>query len=196
MTKRLFIAVPVQDKSRIQIVRGILNNDIARKMPVRWTAYENLHLTMQFLGDVEEKRITELKEILDNCKTADCENLCFENLGAFPNNSAPRIIWLGFKKCQSLLNLQRSITNGLAAKGFPYDQKRFKPHLTLGRVKENSLIRAESFADLEALAFRTEISETPLDRIVLFASQLRPAGPIYTALYEKNCTPKGYTYFT
>ncbi len=157
-------------------------------MPVRWTPYENLHLTLQFLGDVEEKRIPELKLILDQYETNVQDKLCFANTGAFPNPAAPRIIWLGFKKCQTLLNIQRKITYSLSEKGFPYDHKFFKPHLTIGRVRDNAVFSPESFAHIEDLAVKAEISDTPLDRITLFESQLRPGGPVYRVIHEKRLT--------
>lgn len=185
MVKRLFIAVPIREKTRMQIVRGILNQDFVRKMPVRWVPYENLHLTVQFLGDVEEKRIPELKQILNSFESIFRENLKISNIGAFPGPTAPKIIWIGFKRSDMLQKIQRQLTFSLLDKGFSVDHKPYKPHLTIGRVRDNVVIASDQFARLEGLTAKTEISDTPLDRLTLFDSQLRPGGPIYTALYEK-----------
>ena len=183
--KRLFIAVPIKEQSRTEIIRGLLSNETVRRMPVRWTAIQNLHLTLQFLGDVEEKRIPVLKQIMNRCSIAAAESLQFTNIGAFPNPSAPRIIWLGIKKSDSLEKLQRQLTLDLIRNDFAADQKKFKAHLTLGRVKDNCSFSAENLSYLEKLKALTEISDSALDRVTLFESQLRPGGPIYTVLYEK-----------
>ena len=86
--KRLFIAVPIREGTRTQIVRGIFNDPSVKRLPVRWTAYQNLHLTLQFLGDVEEKRIPELKKIMDALSIPEtADDLSFTGLGAFPDKA-------------------------------------------------------------------------------------------------------------
>ena len=181
--KRLFIAVPIQEQTRNEIVNGIFKNESVRKLPVRWTAYQNLHLTLQFLGDTEEKRIPELKKILNSLpQPASPVSLSFTAIGAFPNRDSARIIWLGMKKCDYLLNTQKTLTELLDEKEFPVDRKRFKAHLTLGRVRENVRISPEAFAYLDQLTQSAHISDSPIEKITLYESVLRPGGPIYTAL--------------
>ena len=185
--KRLFIAVPIREQTRNEIVNGIFKDEAIRKLPVRWTAYQNLHLTLQFLGDTEEKRIPEIKRILDSLpRPASPVSLSFTTIGTFPNRDSARIIWLGMKKCDYLLNTQKTLTDLLNEKGFPVDRKRFKAHLTLGRVRDNAQITPEAFEHLEQLTQSAHISDSPIDKITLYESILRPGGPIYTAIFEKS----------
>ncbi|MBQ4512477.1 MAG: RNA 2',3'-cyclic phosphodiesterase [Anaerolineaceae bacterium] len=185
--KRLFIAVPIQEKSRNIIYNAVMVNPAAKRMPVRWTALQNLHLTMQFLGDVEEKRIPELKTILDELSISGAPgSLCFTGLGAFPDHDAPRILWMGIKENKNLRKIQYDLTSELSEKGFNADRKKFKPHLTLGRVRENVHFGAENYVYLEQLVSAAVVPDSPLDRITLFESVLRPGGPIYSVIYEKK----------
>ena len=185
--KRLFIALPILEKTRLEIVQGILADGSVKKMPVRWSSVQNLHLTLQFLGDVEEKRIPVLKQILNRlCTTGSEEYLTFTNIGAFPGTINPRVIWIGIKENDTLRKIQRHLTQVLIRNEFTADQKKFKPHLTLGRVKENAAVPADMIACLEDLRGKVDLSASPLDRVTLFESQLKPGGPVSTVLYEKK----------
>ncbi len=184
--KRLFIAVPIGEQSRTEIITRIMSIETARKMPVRWTAPQNLHLTLHFLGDVEGKRIPVLKQILNRIpphKTA--ETLRFTNIGAFPDLSAPRILWLGIEKNPALLAAQKRLAEDLALNGFEFDKKRFRAHLTLGRVKEGGSVTAEQTDQLKNRIGCAPICPSLFDRVTLFESLLRPGGPVYTTLYDK-----------
>lgn len=185
--KRLFIAVPIQEKTRNEIAQGIFADTRTKMLPVRWTNIQNLHLTLQFLGDTDEKRIPVLKQILNRLGTSGiAEELTFTNIGAFPNPSNPRVIWIGVKENESLRKMQRQLTADLIRNGFSADQKKFKAHLTLGRVKENVTVPADMIQLIGVLREKLDLSVSPLDRVTLFESQLKPGGPIYTVLYEKN----------
>ena len=183
----MFIAVPVQEKTRLEIRDGIFSNEYVKKLPVRWTAVQNLHLTLEFLGDVDEKRIGDLKQILNRLSSSELqEQLVFTNVSAFPNTASPKIIWLGIAKNVFLLKMQRLLMQDLVRNGFDVDRKAFKAHLTLGRVRENSIVPADTIQNLEAIRAGLTISDSPLDRVTLFESQLRPGGPIYSVLFERK----------
>lgn len=185
--KRLFIAVPVSEQSRKQIISGFSANEQLRKLPMRWTSEQNLHLTLQFLGNVEEKRIPVLKQILNRISPPPVrEELFFTGIGAFPNAVAPKIIWIGIKQNDYLLKIQALITQDLIRNGFEADRKKYKPHLTLARVKDGFDLPAENYAFLKELRSAAMIDNSPLDRITLFESRLQPGGPLYTSVYEKN----------
>ena len=184
--KRLFIALPIQDKTRNEIAQGILADESTKKMPVRWTSVHNLHLTLQFLGDTDERRIPVLKQILNRLNAAGSEELAFTNIGAFPGETSPRVIWIGIKANETLRKIQNQLTQDLLRNDFAADRKKFKPHLTLGRVKENVPVPGDMINQLEYLRGNINVSASPLDRVTLFESQLRPGGPIYTVLYEKK----------
>lgn len=184
--KRLFIAVPIDEKVRMQIVRGILHDVTLQKMPVRWTTFENLHLTMQFLGDVEEKRIAALRGIIDALPLPERdEYLEFTAAGAFPNRNEPRILWLGIRENRFLQLIRREMTTALQRQGFEADRKPFRPHLTLGRVKNNAVLPDGALDYLIQAAEKNAAGRSPLDRVTLFESRLRQSGPIYSKCYER-----------
>lgn len=185
--KRLFIAVPIQEKTRTEIVQGICADETSKKMPVRWTSVQNLHLTLQFLGDTDEKRIPILKQILNRLYSPDTKDaLIFTNIGAFPEMSSPRVVWIGINTNETLRKIQKQLTTDLLRNGFAADRKKFIPHLTLGRVKENVPVPANLIGHLENLRGNINVSASSLDRVTLFESQLKPGGPIYTVVYEKK----------
>ena len=191
--KRLFIAIPIRENTRTKIVQGIFSDASVRKMPIRTTAIQNLNLTLQFLGNVEEKRIPVLKQILNRISPPSVEEeLTFTGIGSFPCTSSPRVIWLGIKQNDYLQKIQYRITQDLIRNGFETDRKKYQPHLTLARVKDGFDLSPESYTYLEALRSGTEIENSPLDRVTLFESRLQPGGPVYTALFEKSLgdTPK------
>ncbi len=185
--KRLFIALPLQEITKNEIFHGMFSAEPIKNMPVRWTSLQNLHLTLQFLGDVDEKRIPVLKQIINRLGTSGIQDsLVFTNIGAFPSVSAPRVIWLGIKQNDLLRKMQKRLTFDLILNEFTADQKKFKPHLTLGRVKENANVSAGMISSLEGIRANLTITPSPLDRIILFESRLKPGGPEYSALYEKK----------
>ncbi len=156
-------------------------------MPVRWTAFQNLHLTVQFIGDVDEKRIPDMKQILNRIrKPEQCEVLKFTGISAFPAGGSPRIIYFGINSSDYLRKIHRLVTNDLIRNGFPADNKPFKAHLTLARVRDGNTVTEPQMAHLKELASTLTVEDSPLDRIILFESQLRPGGPVYTSLYEKK----------
>lgn len=185
--KRLFIAVPIQESVRNQIAKGVFEIEASKKMPVRWTPVQNLHLTLQFLGDVEEKRIPLLKQLLDQIKRPERqEELVFNGIGTFSNRNFLRIIWLGINTNAYLQIIQRSLTISLDEQGFETDHKKYKPHLTLGRVRDNTLVSNEILDSFETAWSRLQIRSSVLDRVTLFESRLYPGGPVYSAVYDKK----------
>ena len=151
------------------------------------TVYANLHLTLQFLGDTDEKRVPELKKIIDALPAPDsAQAIHFTVPGCFPNRAEPRVLWLGMEENDYLQKVQRGLTNALADAGFNVDRKRFKAHLTLGRVRQGASFPADGLARLERTAAAVTVPDSPINRLTLFESRLQPGGSVYTALYERK----------
>ncbi len=184
--KRLFIALPIADVSRTAIFRGIISAPALRDLPMSRTGYANLHLTLQFLGDTDEKRVPELKRIMDGITAPRTpQALRFTTPGCFPNRTEPRVLWLGIEENAYLLKVQRGLTQALAEAGFNVDRKRFKAHLTLGRVRQGASFPADGLARLDKIASAVTVPDSPIDRLTLFESRLQPGGSVYTVLYER-----------
>lgn len=168
-------------------ITSIFADEYFRRMPVRWTAVQNLHLTLQFLGDTEEKRIPDLRQILNRVRgTETLESIQFTDGGAFPNFSQPRILWLAIKKSETLIRVHDTITEDLTQNGFEPDRKPFKAHLTLGRVRDSSPLSVLQTKAIMDRCAQVQIDDSPMTEVVLFESILRPGGPVYTKVYGKR----------
>lgn len=175
---RAFIAIEIPEEIKTALTR--LQNDLRRaKAEVSWTKPENIHLTLKFLGEIEESQASEIAQA---CAAAEFQSftLSLNGAGVFPNARQPRVLWAGLAgEIETLTAMQRRLEDRLAAIGVEGDEKAFRPHLTIGRVKSNRnareiVARAEAYS-LPALSF--DVRE-----IVLMKSELHPAGARYTAL--------------
>ena len=101
-----------------------------------WVAPENLHLTLKFLGSVDQPRVTELADRLRSvARTHRPLALDIGGPGVFPNLRAPRIVWMGVAADARLELLHHDVERACEAAGFPVEGRAFRPHITLGRVK-------------------------------------------------------------
>jgi 2'-5' RNA ligase len=191
-TLRTFIAVeiPAQVHALLSTVQGELREmlgDAANS--VRWARPEGVHLTLQFLGDVPSGSIPAIERALRVASEyATPFSLQVGGLGAFPNPQRPRVIWVGLtgdtQSMAALNSLQETITNQMTALGFTPD-KSFKPHLTLGRVRENA-----DRSDLESIGNTLQYPDAQpafsaafeVNGVSLMQSELSPGGSIYTPL--------------
>jgi len=193
MLKRLFIAVDPEPAMQETIFRLI--STIKREYPikgVRYTVPQNLHLTLLFLGDTDEKLIPKICDKLNRiCNSMPEFDLAFANLGAFPSRHNPRILWLGVNEPEPVTALAKSIISGLHFVAEP-DKSRFFPHLTLGRVAGNARkVPGEGFSRLFAKQGNINLGSTRIREVLLYQSTLRPEGPVYTVLsrhaLQKRC---------
>jgi len=149
---------------------------------VRWVKPEQIHLTLKFFGNIEEEQREVIAAIMEEAASRiGAFSLSVRDLGAFPSPRNPRVIWLGLHGWEeNLLPLQRDIESRLQSAGFPPEDRPYRPHLTLGRVK--SLKGKEGLVDLMEREREVNLGPMVIDRIVLFRSDLRPTGPVYTPL--------------
>jgi 2'-5' RNA ligase len=176
---RAFIAVEIPDDVKQEVTR-ITEGFMRLSEPIRWVNRQNLHLTLVFLGENPLDFIDRVKEQL----TAVSEQftrfeLSLKNLGAFPNERAPRVIWVGIEDgARELCELARNTQQSLVSIGFIPEKRPFSAHLTLGRVKG-------PVRDIKPILSRSLASRRfPVERIVLFRSYLQPTGPTYERLAE------------
>ena len=179
---RLFIAIPLPQQIEELLGKIILSLKQTRAN-VKWVASNNIHLTLKFLGETDEKKvphiIEDIKRAGSSCKAV---NSRLEGLGGFPNLRKPRVIWAGLSEgVDTLAKIAGDIENGMEKLGFEKENRPFKSHLTLGRVKDNFGM-AELAKAIENYKLQPE--NFVLDKIVLFKSTLTPRGPIYVRLFE------------
>ncbi len=148
---------------------------------VRWVSPEKIHLTLRFFGNIEESRIDSIfKSIEEPVRSTSPFSLKIRGVGAFPNMKSPRVIWLGLVNGQSVTSLQKQIETQLEKIGFEAEDRPFRPHLTLGRMK-SSRGKDELGRKMEKHK-EEEFGDFQVERVILFKSDLKPSGPIYTAL--------------
>ena len=151
---------------------------------VRWVLPENIHLTMAFLGDTSPERLPDLDRLLGDvaCQTAAFP-IRIGGIGVFPNVQQPRVIWLGVtEQAGALADLHRRLWEALQELGWEPEERPFRAHLTLGRVR-----REAARPDLDQLgaalkAPRPAHATMTADSLTSFRSDLSPRGPVYTRL--------------
>jgi RNA 2',3'-cyclic 3'-phosphodiesterase len=148
---------------------------------VRWESIEKFHVTVKFLGDVTSAL---LPKIIDECtmiiEASPQFEVRYQALGCFPNKKQPRILWIGCENSDGKLEaLKNRLDAILAPLGFEVEQRKFHPHITLGRVKSFSNLN-NLLPMLENLTF--EPQQVAIQYIELMKSTLRPEGSVYSII--------------
>jgi len=177
----LAIELPEAIRNKIDEIQGDLKSSHA---DVRWVSPEKIHLTLKFFGNIEETSVESIIKAIENpVRNTLAFTVKVGRIGAFPHWKNPRVIWMGLINEKGTLSpFQKELETELERIGFEPEARVFQPHLTLGRVnssrgKEALIRKAERYQEEDFGNFSVE-------RIVLFKSDLRPAGPIYTPLRE------------
>ncbi|MCL5036990.1 MAG: RNA 2',3'-cyclic phosphodiesterase [Chloroflexi bacterium] len=177
---RLFVAVQLDDH-----VRRHLEQLQEKLRPgcsfVRWVRPESIHLTLKFLGEAEEEKLKSILNALAPLKDNHSPfTLEFENTGAFPSISRPSVIWFGVKNKPELIRLQQEVDKRLEKIGFPREDRKFKPHLTLGRLKDPK--SPGSLPGLIGEACDYPGISQEIGSFALMQSNIMPGGARYTCL--------------
>lgn len=179
---RTFVAVETSEvvRRRAGELAALLR---AAGAEVKWVEPHNLHFTLVFLGDVAEGRVPDVCRAVEQCAAAGAPfALEVRGAGAFPNSARPRTIWLGVGQgAPEMVALHDRIERALEPLGFRPEGRMFEPHLTIGRVKRPTPA-LERLAPLLETRADFEAGQIRVDEVVVFASQLRPSGPIYQPL--------------
>ncbi len=180
---RAFIACDMPE-SLLDKISGIQDRLKGLDADVSWTKVSGIHITLKFLGDIEEDSIDKVAAVIEGASKGQKPfEVAIKGSGAFPNLRNPRVIWLGVEdNDKGLLHIQQFLDDGLKALGFEPEEREFKPHLTLGRVKgfrgkEGLAAAVSEFKGLDLGSFI-------VDRVMLYKSELKPTGAIYTKLRE------------
>jgi len=179
---RLFIALPLTRQVEDEL--GRLKILLEQKGgQVKWVAPKNIHLTVRFLGDTDERLVPQIIEKMDAVSARfQPVDTVIDGLGGFPTISRPRVIWVGIgREVETLSELAAQMERGMQQLGFEREKKGFKSHLTLGRVRRpQGLDQLVDFLK----EYRLEPIPIQFDRLCLFKSTLTPSGPIYERLHE------------
>ncbi|MEW6051901.1 MAG: RNA 2',3'-cyclic phosphodiesterase [Candidatus Zixiibacteriota bacterium] len=184
---RLFIALPLP-KSVEEYLAKLIADLRAKGGSVKWVDAHLIHLTLRFLGDTEEALVPKLQRAIDDLAAHHLivrSNI--DRLGVFPNIKRPNVIWVGLHRNADLLaEMNVDIEKSVREFGFEPDNKMFKVHLTLGRVKDqHNLTPLTDYLQ----SYRITPVAVDFDRVILFRSTLTPQGPIYQSLHQAQLQP-------
>jgi 2'-5' RNA ligase len=175
---RSFIAIKIPDEIKKNMVT-IQEQLKKAKVEASWPRAEGMHLTLKFLGDVPETRITEIVNGLQTAAEGIGQlRLEVKGIGTFPNSQNPRVVWIGISgDIEKLTKLQGAVEDTMARIGLERDKRKFAAHLTLGRIK-NIRSRDQWLAVLAELRDRS-LSGFDATSIYLMKSELKSAGAVY-----------------
>lgn len=178
---RSFIAIDISED-----VRRALDSFIGELKPegsnVRWVRIEGIHLTLKFLGNIPHSMTGEIEQAMSRAaKGTGTFEVQVKGAGAFPNLKKPRVYWVGIDEPSGkLADLAKRIEDELKALGFETENRAFKPHLTLGRVKFGG--KAGRLAEIVGGARDRSFGSFEAKELVLFKSDLKPGGAVYSKL--------------
>ena len=177
---RLFLAIPLPGTLAQDLQAACLSLREG-SANVRWVAPESMHITLQFLGDVDTDRIGELEEALARVR-GPVLDLQLRGLGTFPPGAQPRVVWAGVDgHVDGLRELVGAIGSALEPLGFQGEDRPFRPHVTLGRVRgvehPSALRRA-----IERVGPDVDLQLPTTRSFSMFQSENGSTGPRYRAL--------------
>lgn len=189
MSIRSFIAIELDKAIKGKLTR--LQEDLRARAgleseQIKWVGPDHMHLTLKFLGDVEDKYISDICAAV-TAATEETEPFTFTigKVGAFPERGSARVIWAGITEgIEELRELQDAVETSLEGFPLPREDRKFSPHLTLARIKEYGAGKdvARALALLEPLALGVQ----DVAGLTIFQSDLRRGGPIYAPLAHVN----------
>jgi len=191
---RAFVAVPLEE----EVVRAVarLSGELRRKLSdlgyaAKWVPPGNLHVTVRFLGLVEEPQLPAVTETLGPIAGRHASFLAtLRGLGCFPDPRRPAVLWVGLDEgAAQLERLAADVNQALDALGFPQEDRPFHPHVTIARIRRGAPPPDLSGPVAEHAA--VPLGSTVVREVVLFRSTLRPKGPVYDAIWRGPLHPGG-----
>jgi len=182
---RTFIAIelPKNIKDSLSQLQAELKSSNA---DVKWVAPENIHLTLKFLGEIDDKKSEKIIQIIEEvAKGKNKFQVRISLLGAFPKIGSPRVIWVGIEAGdKETKEIAEELEEKIAKIGVPKEKRPFSSHITIGRLR--SPLKREILIKYlkEKSGLGGKILEFSADKITLFKSTLTPKGPIYEILKE------------
>lgn len=176
---RLFVALDIPEETRSAIHELISRlQSVARA--ARWVRPEGIHITLKFIGGVEDDRLAEIKEHLSRVPHREVIPVTLRNFGFFPNEKRPRVFFVGIESGKPLAELAAEIETRLAEVKIPKEERAFTPHLTLARFKAS-----EGVAQMQkmlALMPSRDFGAMNASQFHLYQSVLKSNGAVYTKL--------------
>lgn len=177
---RTFIAVELPEPAREEVCR-LQERLRSCDADVKWVERQNMHFTLKFLGEIDESKADPLAKALEK-EVAALPRFRYrlEGIGAFPGTSNPKVLWTGVSSGEAeFLKLAACVEKACEGLGFPPEERPFRPHLTIGRMRSRNGA-ARLIKQLQTEEFPG--SDAEAEQLVLFKSTLSPKGSVYTPL--------------
>ena len=183
MKLRTFVAVELDEEIR-KGLSGLITHLKATGADVKWVTPENIHVTLKFLGYIDDTQVAPVSKLIRNA-TASINSFAIDikQLGAFPNTKRPRVIFVvAHEEGNNLAAIYSRLNESLTELGIEREGREFTPHLTIGRVK--SVKNLKALIDVMDTLKESSCGQQMVRGVVLMQSDLKPTGPIYKKLEE------------
>ena len=179
---RAFLAIEPPEDILQSVIRLREKLKMAISGRISWTRPQGQHLTLKFFGDISTEDVNHIRTAVQNRVAPGWSlNLSIEKTGVFPDTRKPRVLWCGVTSdVEKLSTLQKQLDSDFARIGFPREDRPFRAHLTLGRIKESHGLSGLSEALTKHNAFIA--GAFTCKGLVLFQSKLTAQGPVYKKL--------------
>lgn len=182
MKIRSFIAIPIHDEIKRSLGKLIATLRESGA-DIKWVRPDNLHLTLKFLGNIDDTQVTSITNRLDTIGENNSPfSFKLSGTGTFPGPGRPRVIWVGLKGFEPATGLFREIDDAMADEEFEREKRPFSPHITIGRVRSQRGIAKlmEELVKYKDAGFGTQDVES----LHLMKSVLKPGGAEYSLLHK------------
>ncbi|MEO2241379.1 MAG: RNA 2',3'-cyclic phosphodiesterase [Euryarchaeota archaeon] len=183
-TFRAFISIDIEEDEVIDRIQELQDRLKASGADLKLVEPENVHLTLKFLGDIPESRVSEVVEAMERAAdTVEPFTLRLKGLGVFPNIRHIRVVWVGVDEgADETKAMAAVLEDELGRRGFRRERRDFVPHVTIARVRSgrNKAQLVEAIRELSSV----EVGDVEVTAIRLKKSILRPEGPEYHTVEE------------
>ncbi|MDY6800588.1 MAG: RNA 2',3'-cyclic phosphodiesterase [Bacteroidota bacterium] len=182
MMRRTFIAVKIPvSKQTAEQIKNI--KDELQDENIKWVEIFNIHITLFFVGDTDEEMIQSISSNLNNLLySKESFILKGKGIGVFKNLQNPRVLWMGIEESEYLQHLKLTIDQMMKKLGFEIETRKFKPHLTLGRIKfVNDKRKFKNVLDCYKEFY---FQDFKINKVIFYESKLTPSGPVYKVIKQ------------
>jgi RNA 2',3'-cyclic 3'-phosphodiesterase len=172
---RLFtgLSLPILLRQRLTVMQGGIEG-------ARWTERDNFHITLTFIGEVDEATADDIDEALSVIRSEKF-SLRLKGTGSFAQGKYPKILWMGVEQNEVLHRLKEKIDRALMVANVPFEKRKYTPHVTLARFKNPEEGKVAGFMQQHNL-FTSE--EFEVDEFILYQSHQTKNGSVYEAVRE------------
>ena len=184
--RRTLIAIKIEPGNRLLQAYTKLQNELKNEK-IKWVDRDNFHVTLFFLGDTDEEKISQVRLSLAGLAPAfEAFDINLYGMGVFKNMQKPRVLWAGIQDFEPLQRIKQSVDQKMSQLGYTPDKREFRPHLTLARIKW-----IEDKNKLEHLLLEYEQQQwqkTRISELIYYESTLKQSGPVYTPIEKFSLT--------